>query len=35
MAPRSDTPFQVSCENGFEGELSGDALGDRRLPLCL
>jgi hypothetical protein len=27
MAPHSDTPFQVSCENGYEGELSGDALG--------
>jgi hypothetical protein len=27
MAPRSDSPFNVSCENGFEGELSGDALG--------
>ena len=22
MAPHSDTPFQVSCENGYEGELS-------------
>ncbi len=27
MAPRSDTTFIVSCENGFEGQLSGDALG--------
>jgi hypothetical protein len=27
MAPQSDKPFQVSCENGFEGQLSGDALG--------
>ena len=27
MAPHSDTPFNVSCENGFEGQLSGDALG--------
>lgn len=27
MAPRSDTMFAVSCENGFEGQLSGDALG--------
>ncbi len=27
MAPDSETPFKVSCENGFEGELSGDALG--------
>lgn len=27
MAPRSDTNFAVSCENGFEGKLSADALG--------
>lgn len=27
MAPRSDTLFAVSCENGFEGQLSADALG--------
>ena len=27
MAPHSDTPFNVSCENGYEGQLSGDALG--------
>lgn len=27
MAPYSDTPFDVSCENGYEGELSADALG--------
>ena len=27
MAPHSDTPFNVSCENGFEGLLSADALG--------
>jgi hypothetical protein len=27
MAPHSDTPFNVSCENGFEGVLSADALG--------
>src|SRR5665647_688086 len=27
MAPRSDTLFAVSCENGFEGKLSADALG--------
>lgn len=27
MAPRSDTIFAVSCENGFEGMLSADALG--------
>lgn len=27
MAPAADTPFHVSCENGFEGELAADALG--------
>lgn len=27
MALDSDAKFNVSCENGFEGELSGDALG--------
>ncbi len=27
MAPSSDTPFKVRCENGFEGTLSADALG--------
>ncbi len=27
MAPRPDTIFTVSCENGFEGQLSADALG--------
>jgi len=27
MAPRADTIFEVSCENGFEGKLSADALG--------
>ena len=27
MAPCSDTHYQVSCENGFEGKLSADALG--------
>ena len=27
MAPHSDRQFHVCCENGFEGELSGDALG--------
>ena len=32
MAPRSDTPFNVSCENGFEGLLSADALG---ITVCL
>jgi hypothetical protein len=27
MAPASDTIFHVSCDNGFEGNLSSDALG--------
>ena len=27
MAPRSETLFAVSCENGFVGQLSADALG--------
>lgn len=27
MAPQSDTVFAVSCENGFEGQLTADALG--------
>ena len=27
MAPRSDTTFIVSCENGSEGQLAADALG--------
>jgi len=27
MAPRLDTIFNVSCENGYEGKLSADALG--------
>lgn len=27
MAPKSDTIFNVSCDNGFEGKLSADALG--------
>ena len=27
MAPDSDTPFTVSCENGFSGSMSADALG--------
>jgi len=27
MHPRSDEPFIVSCDNGHEGSLSGDALG--------
>jgi len=32
MALDSDTPLNVSCENGFEGALSGDALG---IAVCL
>lgn len=31
MAPDSDS-FQVSCQNGFDGRLSGDAFG---LTVCL
>lgn len=31
MAPNSDT-FQVSCQNGYEGTLSGDAFG---ITVCL
>lgn len=27
MAPCSEASYQVSCENGFEGTLSADALG--------
>ena len=27
MAPCSDKQYQVSCDNGFEGKLSADALG--------
>ena len=27
MFPDSDKPFQVSCENGFEGELSAETFG--------
>lgn len=27
MAPRSNTLYAVSCDNGFEGKLSSDALG--------
>ena len=27
MAPYSDKPYQVSCDNGFEGKLSADAIG--------
>ena len=27
MAPRSENLFAVSCENGYEGQMSADALG--------
>lgn len=27
MAPHTDKPFRVSCENGFAGDLSADAFG--------
>jgi hypothetical protein len=27
MAPSTDVIFHVSCDNMFEGDLSGDALG--------
>lgn len=27
LAPRFDTEFSISCENGYEGKLSPDALG--------
>ena len=27
MSPEFDEPFNVCCENGFEGELSADTLG--------
>ena len=27
MAPAGNTTFQITCENGFEGELSADAFG--------
>ncbi len=32
MAPRHDTGFIVSCENGFDGKLSPDAFG---ITVCL
>jgi hypothetical protein len=32
MAPESDTVFQVSCMNGYEGKLSADAFG---ITVCL
>lgn len=27
MAPRTDTFYSVSCENGFDGQMTADALG--------
>ena len=32
MAPHSEKPFSVSCENGFEGKLSPNAFG---ITVCL
>ena len=32
MAPECKTPFRIVCPNGYEGVLSGDALG---LVACL
>lgn len=32
MAPRHDTKFTVSCDNGFEGKLSPNAFG---ITVCL
>ena len=32
MAPESDVPFNLSCPNGYEGQLSPDALG---IAVCL
>lgn len=32
MAPHSEKPFNVSCENGFEGKLSPNAFG---IAICL
>ncbi|OQW86107.1 MAG: hypothetical protein BWK72_18670, partial [Rhodoferax ferrireducens] len=32
LAPRSDTIFNVSSANGFEGQMTGDALG---ITVCL
>jgi hypothetical protein len=32
MAPRFDTKFALTCENGFEGKLSPDAFG---VTVCL
>ncbi len=27
MAPSADTPYRVSCENGYQGEVSAEAFG--------
>lgn len=35
MAPDSNQSFQMICENGFEEELSEDALDYCRLSVCL
>ena len=32
MSPRSDKRFNVSCDNGYDGEMSADALG---ITVCL
>ena len=32
MSPRSDKRFNVSCENGYDGEMSSDELG---ITVCL
>ena len=32
MAPDTDTPFKVVCENGYQGTMSADALG---ITVCL
>ena len=32
MSPRSDKLFNVSCENGYDGEMSADELG---ITVCL
>ena len=32
MAPRTDEPYMVRCENGFAGELSADGFG---IAVCL
>lgn len=32
MAPKTDDPFEVACENGFEGRMSPCAFG---VTVCL